>query len=59
VLTWLLLVPGMLAVLWGLALVLVPTGWLPHAECSAIEGYSSSNVTLSQHCGERGIAAAV
>jgi hypothetical protein len=50
VLTWLLLVPCVLALLWGLALVLVPR--LPHAECSSIEGYSSSNVTLSHYCGE-------
>lgn len=50
VLTWLLVVPCVLALLWGLALVLVPR--LPHAECSSIEGYSSSNVTLSHYCGE-------
>jgi hypothetical protein len=51
VLSWLLVVPCLLAVLWGIALVVAPR--LPtHAECSSFEGYSSSNVTLSQFCGE-------
>jgi hypothetical protein len=50
VLSWLLVVPCLLAVVWGVALVLVPR--LPKTECSFVEGYSSSNVTLSQYCGE-------